>query len=110
MDDGITTIAAVIFLISNVAYGVWSNRNIPGFWTAEAIRARGRLARRTMVFGASIAGMTMCAIFFSSAPVWFAGWASAYVIVAWLCRPPWMCARRPINPLTPNSGDTPDAP
>jgi hypothetical protein len=46
MDDTTEGIIAVILYVTVMALGVWSNRNAPGFWSAEAIRARGRIANR----------------------------------------------------------------
>jgi hypothetical protein len=105
MDDSNIGIAAVVVYICMLVFSVWRNRNTPGFWSAEAIRARGRLAHQMIAFGGSIAGMMVCATDFSRAPVWFSAWGTGFAIVAWLCRPQWLRAKRHVNSPAPNPDD-----
>jgi hypothetical protein len=97
MDDLTIGIVAFIFYICILALSVWRNRNTPGFWSAEAIRARGRHGIRMIAFGTSLVGVMVCVLSSARAPIWFGAWAIGFTIVAWLFRPRWMRAKRCVN-------------
>ncbi len=76
MDETAAGVIAVL-LFAGFSVLVVSNRNTPGFWSAEVIRARSQLGLRRIGFGGSIARTMGCALFISRAPIWFGTWADS---------------------------------
>lgn len=109
MSETTEAILAVSFLVAVLAWGIWRSRKIPGYWSAEAIRQRGREAHRLILFVPSVAYVLLFTwLTFTRGPE--AGLSAVFfALVAYLARPNWIRRKSLVNPPDHNQDAATDS-